>query len=438
VAAFRYHYHKGDGQKAPARRAAATVPTEVREMHEADFQARLLREVDLWRRDQLITEAQAEAIRDRYAGAAGAAADSEGNRLASLIAFFGATLLGVGVIVFFAANWQEIPGLVKLAAIFAAVLASYAGGYRLRYGTTAYQGTGNALLFLGALLFGAAIFLIAQGLHVNAGEPVLLLLWAVGTLPMAYLLGSRAMAVLMLLNLALALGWELSFWRDGIVPFCAAYLVFGVLLYGLGLLQGAFAATAPFRAPFGVCGLLAILGTVFLLTFDVFGHGSFVGASSLPAAAAIRFAALLAVTVVVLVAAAAVSGRRHGERRRAAGLAEGAACFALLLLGGLLFFGGGGGSGAAVFFNLLLFGLIVGVIMVGCHRRAPAWVNVGTLFFALHLFARYVDWFWDLMPRALFFIGAGTLLLLGGLALERGRRQVLKQVRETAVKGAVS
>src|SRR5262249_32600623 len=96
------------------------------------------------------------------------------------------------------------------------------------------------------------------------------------------------------------------------------------------------------------------------------------------------------------------------------------------VLGGALFFlGGPFGPAARLWFNLLLLALIVGAIVVGCWEREPAWVNLGILFFALLTIARYFDWFWALLPRSVFFIIAGLLLLLGGMALERTRRRVL-------------
>src|SRR5439155_12675044 len=81
--------------------------------------------------------------------------------------------------------------------------------------------------------------------------------------------------------------------------------------------------------------------------------------------------------------------------------------------------------GSAILFNVLLFALTVGTAAVGYWNREPAWINCGTVFFALLVIVRYFDWFWTLMPRSLFFIGGGLLLLLGGLALERTRRRLI-------------
>src|SRR5437588_2785203 len=167
-------------------------------MTDREFPQRLAREIETWREGGLINEEQAKTLLAR----SGRREDSErGNRVAVGLAFLGATLLGLGVILLLASNWRSTPAAVKLACIFAAVIAAYGLGYWLRYEKEGMRGTGNAILFLGALLYGAAIFLIAQGFHVNADEPSLLVLWAAGMLPMAYLLGSRGMIVLAGLNL---------------------------------------------------------------------------------------------------------------------------------------------------------------------------------------------------------------------------------------------
>jgi uncharacterized membrane protein len=395
-------------------------------MSDEQFSQRLEAEVAQWQRERLITAAQAAAILTRYGLAEG---EQRRGRLAVVLAFLGALLVGAGVIVLFAANWQEIPGWTKLVSIFAAVAAANSAGFWLRYQKQGFRGTGDALLFLGSLLFGAAVFLVAQGFHINANEPALLLLWAAGILPMAYLLGSRAMIILVLLNLTLALGWETSFWLDEFadpLPFTAVFLLFGALLYALGRLHGAFEGTKRYELPYASWGLFLILGTLFLLTFDDFQASIGNSVQTLPPGALTRFVALLAGTGAVTLANLLLRRRPSPTR-----FPEIAVLVVLIVLGGSLFFlGGAVGPAARLFFNLLLLALIVGSIVVGYWDREPAWVNLGILFFAFLTIARYFDWFWALLPRSVFFIVAGLLLLLGGMALERARRRVLGEWHE--------
>ncbi len=394
-------------------------------MLDEQFLTRLEHEVGRWQQEKLISAAQAKAVLARYGLVE---AERQRSRLAMVLAFLGATLLGIGVIVFFAANWQEIPGWVKLALIFAIVIAAYHTGYYLRYQRKVYQGTGNALLFLGALLFGSAIFLIAQGFHINAHEPSLMVMWAVGVLPIGYLIGSRAMIALAVVSLGFALGWEMSFWLEGnqVFHFFGVYLMFGVLLYALAKLHATFKSTQSYKLPYGALGLCVIFGALFPLTFGILTEFSeWWTVTVMPTGALVRAAVLFAVAAAVTAATLTVQRRRYPTD-----VAETVALFALLFLGGALFVSVLRGPWCAIFFNLLLLSFAIGTIVVGYSQRESAWVNLGLFFFAIQVFVRYVDWFWELLPSSLFFIGAGLLLLLGGMALERTRRRVLRELRE--------
>ena len=82
-------------------------------------------------------------------------------------------------------------------------------------------------------------------------------------------------------------------------------------------------------------------------------------------------------------------------------------------------------GGFRLFFNILFALEIFGLIILGFIKRYPTYVNIGLLFFALDVVARYFDLFWALLPRSLFFIIGGLFLLFGGILLERKRRKIL-------------
>lgn len=395
-------------------------------MTETEFLGRLDTEIESWRREQVISADQAAAIRARYA-----AAEMRPRRtLARALAFLGATLIGVGVLVYVAANWEVIPGAVKLAIILGAMAAAYHGGYRLRYEGATYHGTGNALLFLGTLLFGGAIFLIAQGFQVNANVPSLLVLWAAGVIPMAYLLHSRPMLLLSALLLTLALGWEMAFWLPPdyqFSHFLLVYLFFGVLLYALGNLHAAYAPYREFRPPLGALGLTVIFSTLLPWTFPDFRDAqSSAGALALAGTGALWRLGLL---VAISAATVALSALKYRGTPTARG--ESAVLAFLLLLGLSLFFAPLPlPAFAALLFNLLMLAGIAGAMAVGYYNREPAWIHIGLLFFTLLVACRYFDLLWSWMPRELFLIGAGALLLLGGIALERTRRHLIRGPQE--------
>ena len=74
-------------------------------------------------------------------------------------------------------------------------------------------------------------------------------------------------------------------------------------------------------------------------------------------------------------------------------------------------FAGGNGDAYAVVFNVLFAVLALGVIYAG-YISDEAWlVNLGVVFVAIDLVARYFDFFWSALPRSVGMIGAGLVVL---------------------------
>ena len=85
------------------------------------------------------------------------------------------------------------------------------------------------------------------------------------------------------------------------------------------------------------------------------------------------------------------------------------------------------GNVYTILFNLAMGGCIAVLIVIGYQREDLQLVNLGMTGLAWLVLARYFDFFWDLLPRSGFFMGGGCLLVLGGLALERKRRELKLQ-----------
>lgn len=380
-------------------------------MRDSEFVRRLRDEVGHWHDDGLVDAALAERLLARYDGQDGPAR----SRIAVVLAFLGALLIGIGVIAFVASNWSDIPGATKLGGIIILTGLSYHLGYRLRYVGTAYPGTGNALLFLGVLLYGASVFLVAQGAHVNAEAPSLLVLWAVGAIPMAYLLESRPLLTLGLLLLTLALGWETAFWMESIGGFCTVFLFWGVLLIALGRRTGRLAE------PYTSWGLFVLLTTLTVLA-DA-GVKEFGPTVVLVPGGQWRLVLLGTITLVLVLWQLVGAWRESRERAEAVGLL-GLALVAAGVLGLVRIDEALVRTG----FNLLLLAVLVGVLWLGYERREPWWVQLALWFFALEVVSRYVEFLWQAIPMELFFVGAGIVLLGGGIALERVRRTLLRRL----------
>lgn len=61
-------------------------------------------------------------------------------------------------------------------------------------------------------------------------------------------------------------------------------------------------------------------------------------------------------------------------------------------------------------------------IWIGARRQWPDTVNTGITFFVIFLYSKFYDWWWELMPKYLFFLVLGLAAILILLVLKRLRR----------------
>ena len=92
-------------------------------------------------------------------------------RITTIMAVIGAILVGAGIFSFVAANWQEIGKFYKILIILCSMLSSYYGGWILKERYHRVK-TGEALILLGSIIYGAGIFLIGQMFNIRANWPV--------------------------------------------------------------------------------------------------------------------------------------------------------------------------------------------------------------------------------------------------------------------------
>ena len=134
------------------------------------------------------------------------AANARGGLHWAVVAFavLGALLIGSGIILLFAHNWDTFtrPMRTVLSACPLALGAALSAAALLRNGGTAWR-EGAGLFH--ALAVGASIALIGQTYHLHSDLPGFLLTWALLVLPMPFLLRATGPC---LLYLALVCGWS--------------------------------------------------------------------------------------------------------------------------------------------------------------------------------------------------------------------------------------
>jgi hypothetical protein len=197
------------------------------------------------------------------------------------------------------------------------------------------------------------------------------------------------------------------------VPVVAA--VYGAALYACGRVLRDELYSGPMR---GVGFALAAAGT-FVFTFreavEQLDRDTGLGAGELIGLVGLGGAALAGAVVV------AARATRWFE------LAEAALIAAVPLLVGAAILVPEGGDAIVypILFNLLVAAIALGAIAAGSVREEAWLVNSGIALVAVDVFARYIDVFWDLLPRSLGFLGAGLILLALAFGLERQRARLV-------------
>lgn len=104
-----------------------------------------------------------------------------------VVATIGAILIGLGIFSFIAANWQEMTREGKMMAVIFSMLCVDGIGWWLRE-KASLEKSGEAMLFLGSLIFGGAVFLAAQIYNTSVYWPDGFIWWALGSLVAAWAL----------------------------------------------------------------------------------------------------------------------------------------------------------------------------------------------------------------------------------------------------------
>ncbi|MGN6450517.1 MAG: DUF2157 domain-containing protein [Brucella intermedia] len=150
------------------------------------FSISVERLIERWQRDGLIDAETASKLN----------ADLEKRAsvfsLGSVLATLGGLLLGAAVIMLVAANWQEMPRLMRIGLIFVLIWASYLGGaWRQARGDKLFP---PVCYIVGAASFGAGLALVGQMYHLSGDIHSAAIYWSVGVLISAFLLRAPVLA----------------------------------------------------------------------------------------------------------------------------------------------------------------------------------------------------------------------------------------------------
>ncbi len=174
------------------------------------FRKHLKKAIPLWLEKGFLTEPQGRQLEDFYQ--LDQIKSENTQLLLSIIYTIGAVLIGVGVISFVAAHWNQIDRPVKIVLIFAAMLSAHGLGFYFWFINGKYPKLGHALVLLGTLIFGANIGLMAQIFHISGGAGRMFGIWAIGAAAVAYAVRSIPNATVAIVMSFLFLMGFSGFW----------------------------------------------------------------------------------------------------------------------------------------------------------------------------------------------------------------------------------
>lgn len=172
----------------------------------------------------VITSDTARSIENYYASKA----SPQGNNLLTIFGVIGASLIGLGIILIFAHNWDTFPRSIKtmLALMPLVVFQSLAAFTIIAKKDARWKEPAGVLLFFAV---GASMALIAQIYNIPGGLAGYLCTWTLLCLPLVYLLRSNALALLHIV-FSTWYAWECGFGTEDrpwmYLFFIAAFLPF--------------------------------------------------------------------------------------------------------------------------------------------------------------------------------------------------------------------
>jgi uncharacterized membrane protein len=150
---------------------------------ERGYRQRLEADLVKWVAGGVISGDAAQSIRKARFG------EEAVSRLPGIFAMLGALMLAASVSAFVAANWQEIPRLVRLVGIFALIAGCFFPALLLE--RRGMPKGADAAITLATLCFGAGVALVGQMYHLPADWPAGAMLIALGGLVAAALTGKN-------------------------------------------------------------------------------------------------------------------------------------------------------------------------------------------------------------------------------------------------------
>lgn len=332
-----------------------------------------------WQDTGLITPEQKQAILKTYFPHATL-------HFVNVVLTIGATLIGLGIILSIASNWYQWHPFTRLALLAGGYLVINGVGFALQ---NAYPRTGRSLIYIGVFVFGAAIFLLGEAFALPLTRTHGLLLWVLGVLPAALIFKD---SLLLIFAQLVTVVYILSRGDHSLV------------WYVYPLIIGFYYAVRYFKWSPAIIAVahLNLVAAIFQV------------------AASLNLKALLILFVYVMLGLFLYYAplKKYRNIHQVFGITT-------LSISGLFLTIPGVWSDMFVQMAMQkevlssMWALLLGGYLLWLTRKESM---LSLVFLCILIFRYYVDTAYNFMPRSLFFISCGLILLAMGWFIERKRR----------------
>ena len=400
--------------------------------------------INQWLEAGQITEEQAQFM---LADIKHQSSKQKSNKAIGTISTIGVTCLGIGVILLIATNWQYFSEITKLMTILGSAYLTLIFGYLLKYHSNSWPKSAGALILLSTILYIASIGLITQIYHINPENNFLRYVMLAGVLPVAYLLHSKAAAIMsMPFLISQVFDYVLysnkidihsfKFYRqDALDLFVLIPIITGILFYSVGKLHVINKRYVSIGRVYSIVGLYLSFCFLYILTFDTSNYSLNID---------LKFLIIVIITLIINMYLYRTKDQQtlipkiktfFKKTKNTMSIkhyfstlklkktnkyfsAEQVQCLLFIITMIVIFIGY-----SKLEINILFFILTVSLVLLGIKQADSKKINVGTLFLVIFIMTKYFENFWTLMSRSAFFMIGGILFLILGFAMESKRRK---------------
>lgn len=423
---------------------------------------RLLKEIDEWEKENIIDSGAADRLRERYS--AGGTVT-----LVTIFSILSSVLIGAGIILLFATNWENIPLAGKTAISFLPMLLGQAAAFftiAKKYDSTLFRECVS--IFYTAGIF-ATLAMIFNSFEIYSAVENYVLICSLLVLPVIYVLSAVSPLAVYFAGVifwaersvdnigfirfaffaALIAGGILSVlrikgeetpdrrrcafvaWLSVLASFSiatvavgaagiysnASYLAYFMLIFALSPKESEYAD------PFKVIGTLGIAVSTVVFAG---GHAWYQGNSP----AMNDWLAGIIPAVLLCVAAFIAAAVRGFGKLKAVVMISAAVCTALSCLSysGII----SGGIISTVMANAAVIATGIALIVTGSESFDMFLTNAGLILIGATVIMRFFDWDFDIFVKGIAFIAAGIVLFIFNrrLAKKRKARKSVSEVKD--------